>query len=210
MPPERLLQGVERYYTGKFVEHGASARGVDWNSPESQALRFRQLLRLHDGSPEPFTVVDYGCGYGALVPYLAAQGYDFTYRGFDLSAEMLAHARSTYADPPRVDFVGSLEALVPADYTVASGIFNVKLDVDDEAWRDYVLETIGTLAGLSTHGFAFNVLTSYSDADRMRPDLYYADPAFLFDLCKRRYSRNVALLHDYDLYEFTVLVRLTT
>jgi hypothetical protein len=26
-------------------------------------------------------------------------------------------------------------------------------------------------------------------------------------LCKRRFSRNVALLHDYDLYEFTVLVR---
>ena len=41
----------------------------------------------------------------------------------------------------------------------------------------------------------------------MRPDLYYADPCELFDRCKRRYSRNVALLHDYDLYEFTILVR---
>jgi hypothetical protein len=29
----------------------------------------------------------------------------------------------------------------------------------------------------------------------------------LFDLCKRRYSRNVALLHDYEIYEFTILVR---
>ncbi|REM56201.1 class I SAM-dependent methyltransferase, partial [Mycobacterium tuberculosis] len=48
---------------------------------------------------------------------------------------------------------------------------------------------------------------SYSDASKMRDDLYYADPCALFDLCKRRYSKSVALLHDYGLYEFTILVR---
>jgi hypothetical protein len=41
----------------------------------------------------------------------------------------------------------------------------------------------------------------------MRADLYYADPAQVFDYCKRRFSPNVALLHDYGLYEFTILVR---
>jgi hypothetical protein len=41
----------------------------------------------------------------------------------------------------------------------------------------------------------------------MRDDLYYADPCELFDHCKRQHSRNVALLHDYTLYEFTILVR---
>lgn len=40
----------------------------------------------------------------------------------------------------------------------------------------------------------------------MQDYLYYADPYALFDVCKR-YSNNVALLHDYDLYEFTMLVR---
>jgi hypothetical protein len=52
-----------------------------------------------------------------------------------------------------------------------------------------------------------NCLTGYSDDDKKRDYLYYADPCRLFDLCKRRYSRQVALLHDYGLYEFTVLVR---
>jgi hypothetical protein len=41
----------------------------------------------------------------------------------------------------------------------------------------------------------------------MQKHLYYADPCAIFDLCKRRYSRNVALLHDYGLYEFTIVVR---
>ena len=53
----------------------------------------------------------------------------------------------------------------------------------------------------------YNLLTKYSDKEFMQSYLYYADPCALFDLCKRRYSRHVALLHDYGLYEFTILVR---
>ena len=41
----------------------------------------------------------------------------------------------------------------------------------------------------------------------MQPRLFYADPARLFTHCKTRYARNVALLHDYGLYEFTLLIR---
>jgi hypothetical protein len=52
------------------------------------------------------------------------------------------------------------------------------------------------------------VLSLYSDPERRRPDLFYADPLFLFDYCKTRFSKAVALLHDYPLYEFTVLVRI--
>jgi hypothetical protein len=71
-----------------------------------------------------------------------------------------------------------------------------------------VLETLHKLALLSRRGFAFNALTAHADPDRMRSDLYYADPAELLDYCLRHYSRDVALRHDYPLYEFTVSVRL--
>jgi hypothetical protein len=64
------------------------------------------------------------------------------------------------------------------------------------------------MAELSRRGFAFNVLTKYSDPERMRPDLYYADPLFLFNYCKKSF-KSVALLHDYPLYEFTILVKAT-
>jgi hypothetical protein len=87
-------------------------------------------------------------------------------------------------------------------------VLNLKLDVDREAWTEYALETISKLRRVSTNAFAFNMLTSYSDPDRMRPDLYYGDPCFFFDHCKRSFSRDVALLHDYGAYEFTVIVRL--
>jgi SAM-dependent methyltransferase len=204
---QQVLRQTEAYYTQKVLEHGDTAQGVDWNSTASQQLRFTQLLRLVEGEPGLFSINDFGCGYGALVEYLQAHGYAFTYHGFDLSTEMVKRARERYGGLTHCHFSTSVEALSAADYTVASGIFNVKLDTNDAAWKEYMLATIDQVAALSTRGFAFNVLTKYSDPPRMRPHLYYADPCILFDHCQRRYSRWVALLHDYRLYEFTLLVK---
>ena len=89
-------------------------------------------------------------------------------------------------------------------------MLNVKQQASDAEWASYVHETIADLAALGARGFGFNALTLYSDADKRRPDLYYADPLELFDHCKRTYSRFVTLLHDYPLYEFTILVRRLT
>jgi SAM-dependent methyltransferase len=204
---QTLLRSVEAYYTAKVVEHGPTARGADWNSEFSQHLRFQQLLRVLENERGPFSVNDMGCGYGALAGYLHAHARTFHYQGFDLSPAMIRLAREQYGHFANCRFSHPPETLAPAHYTVASGIFNVKLATDIEQWRAYMLDTIDYLATLSTRGFAFNVLTSYADPDRMRPDLYYADPCFLFDYCQRRYSRWVAVLHDYGLYEFTVVVR---
>ena len=66
---ERILDPVQHYYDQKIQAHGATHRGVDWNSPESQRLRFIQLLKVIELS-QPFTINDYGCGYGALAAYL--------------------------------------------------------------------------------------------------------------------------------------------
>jgi SAM-dependent methyltransferase len=202
-----LLNNVCTYYTGRLAQHGATPRGVDWNSPESQQLRFEQLLRVCDRS-ESLVVGDYGCGYGALHDHLLCSGFDGGYRGFDLSPAMIECARQRCATGAHTRFATEECVLEDADYVVASGVFNVKLQTPLAEWEAYVYRTIDRIAAWSRRGFAFNALTSYSDPERMRVDLYYPNPCTLFDHCKRRFSRQVALLHDYGLYEFTILVRL--
>lgn len=199
-----VQQKVSEYYSGKVSAHGPVPRGVDWNSAESQRLRFDQLLKLCDSS-RPFTINDFGCGYGALASYMDELGFDFTYRGFDLSEHMLEHARALVT-LPNATFTSTIADLAPADYTVASGIFSVKLDVPDERWLSYAYDTLDTMAAISTKGFAFNMLTDMVDS--RRDDLYYADPSAIFEHCRRRFSRHVALLHDYPLWEFAIVVRL--
>jgi SAM-dependent methyltransferase len=196
---------TREYYEGKLREHGATPAGVDWNSLESQTLRFKELLKVCDQTG-PFSINDYGCGYGALVDYMIREGFTFSYSGFDLSKRMISVASELH-ELAFCRFVSDEHELAPADYTVASGIFNVKQQVGDRDWGRYVMETIASIGRLSEKGFAFNALTKYSDTDHMRPDLYYADPLSLFDFCKKNFSKFVALHHDYPLYEFTILVR---
>lgn len=206
MSSDRIRFRVQQYYDEKIQIHGTTPRGVDWNSPESQQMRFAQLLKLIDSS-RPFTINDFGCGYGALADYLQKAPHSFQYCGFDISHQMIVRADELHAGANHVAFVNHELELPEADYTVASGIFNVKLDTPGVEWEKYILETLKTIDALSKSGFAFNALTKYSDQEFMRPDLYYADPLFIFDYCKTNYSRFVTLLHDYPLYEFTILVR---
>ena len=201
-----LLRQTRQYYDGKLAEHGPTARGVDWNSEESQRLRFRELARLIEDDPDA-SVLDYGCGYGALRTYLRERGHRGPYIGFDISQRMIDAARAGNADEG-ARFVADRDALERVDYTLASGIFNVKQATSDEQWKAYVLDTIEDLSRVSQRGFAFNALSLYSDPEKRRTDLYYADPLELFEHCARRISRFVSLLHDTPLYEFTILVRL--
>jgi SAM-dependent methyltransferase len=203
---EGLLHQVSTYYTSTLTAHGVTPRGADWSSVESQELRFAQLLRLCEGVPS-LSINDIGCGYGALVSYLDSLGKDFRYFGVDVSPAMIEAAKALHGRHHNCHFAVASTLRRTADFSVASGIFNVKLGTSSETWLEYILATLNSMAEHSLRGFAFNCLTKYSDRDRIKDYLYYADPAFLFDYCKTHFSRNVALLHDYGLYEFTMIVR---
>jgi SAM-dependent methyltransferase len=149
----------------------------------------------------PGSLIDYGCGYGALVEHLESSE---SYVGFDVSEEMVTAARAAHSG---VHFTTADAELEPADYVVASGIFNVRAGASEASWPAYIERTLDRMDALARRGFSFNMLTKYSDPPLMRPELHYADPLRWFDHCKRRYARNVALLHDYGLYEFTIIVR---
>jgi SAM-dependent methyltransferase len=205
MSKETNLDQIKSYFDQRIREHGASPLGSDWNSDMAQNIRFDQLLKLIE--MQSFSLLDYGCGYGALVDYLMLKGFDARYLGFDMLEKAIEIAREVHRGQTYVTFSSSKEQLPVCDYVVASGIFNIRGDYSFDEWTEYTLSILDEFNKLSQRGFASNFLTKYSDADKMRPDLYYADPLFIFDYCKRNYSRNVALLHDYKIYDFTIIVR---
>ncbi len=208
MSLDETLRKLHDYFASKLDQFGVTPKGVDYNSPEAQVVRFEQLVKVIDPS-RPFTVVDYGCGYGAMFDFLHAKGWQFEYWGVDIVEKMVLAGRELHKDFPNAHFTVDENEVPVADYLLAGAIFNIKLDASYEDWRDFTLRTLQTMNRLCTKGFSFNMLTKYSDPERMaqRPDLYYGDPLFYFDYCKRNFARNVALLHDYGLYDFTILVR---
>jgi len=200
------LKNIRDYFKEKFEKFGATPLGEDWNSVESQVIRFDQLIRVIDAS-QPYSIIDYGCGYGALYEYLRSLNHTFTYQGVDILEEAVLRAKELYGRLRNCEFITNEQDLVPADFVVESGIFNIKLEADYDNWTSHVLTTLNKMNNLAKKGFSFNCLTNYSDTEYMRSDLYYADPCLLFDYCKVNFSKNVALLHDYKLYDFTIIVR---
>jgi len=204
---EIILSILNQYYTEKLRQFGNTPQGVDWNGIKSQELRFDKLLNIVNQWDKPFSINDFGCGYGYLYEYIVKKyNLKIEYFGTDISEKMIEEAKKLYPYE-HCHFIQSNQCEKIADYTVSSGIFNLKLDFAKDMWLDYILQNLKYLNNSCKKGFAFNCLTKYSDKEYMRPNLYYADPCFLFDYCKTKFSKNVALLHDYGLYEFTILVK---
>lgn len=201
----KILKQVSDYYTTKIKQFGSTPQGVDWNSVESQKLRFEILSNLIKEEGH-FSILDFGCGFGSMFDYFDTKYNSFQYIGFDVSEEMIIAALEKFPEKEYAKWTTSLP-IEKADYVIASGIFNVKLENTAEDWLNYVLETIKKMDESANKGFSFNVLTKYSDREYMKEYLYYADPLYLFDYCKKYFSKNVALLHDYNLYEFSIIVR---
>ena len=195
------------YFETTLKKFGHTPKGVDWNSDISQNLRFQQLVKVIDAN-NPFSILDYGCGYGALLDYLIDNKYSFSkYIGYDISEKMIEASRLLYSQIESASFVTNLEEKIKVDYAVASGVFNMKLETPDDAWTEYVMSCLDKINKVTEKGFAITFLTKYSDKEKMRGDLYYADPCFLFDYSKKNYAKNVAILHDYGVYDFTLIVR---
>lgn len=207
MDEQAIIEKNSQYFLRTLQEHGATPKGVDYNSEQSQEIRFQQLIRMVDSS-QSYSLIDYGCGYGGMFAYLLKMKHSLIYYGYDLLEPMVTAGKALYEGYTNCHFTAHESDLSTMDYVVESGIFNYKFpEFQTEDWTGYILKTLQKMFSLAEKGMAFNMLTSYSDADRKRPNLYYGDPCFFFDYCKCNFSRNVALLHDYELYDFTILVK---
>ena len=199
------LAPIADLYRSSLARHGPTPPGAGWRTLDTQELRFERLATVLEPAEGGLTVNDVGCGYGAFFEYLASRGIELArYHGYDIAEEMLSAARERLPDDV-CELVHADRATLEADYSFASGIFNVRLDQDEESWSDYVRGAVRNLAEHSRAGFAFNLLSTY--CDYREPHLYYGDPLEWFDWCKREVTPRVSVLHDYPLFEWTIVGR---
>jgi SAM-dependent methyltransferase len=209
-PLAALYAGIDRYYSHKVNIHGPTPAGVDWPCLPTQELRFEQLLRV-SGLHAPFSLNDIGCGYGALLAFLAKRHQHAArvdYLGVDLSAAMVAQARLLWRKRPLTDFLAANASPRVADYSVASGIFNVKLNQPRALWETFIARTLADMRSNSRVGFAVNFLAPLAESEMDPPELYRAAPERWQRHCEQVLGATVEVLQAYGLQEeYTLLVR---
>lgn len=189
------LTAVRAHYAAKLSENGHTPQGVDWKDEAAQMDRLNALcLLFHDD--EGFTLNDWGCGYGRLV-WMTKHA---RYYGYDIVEQELT----------RGGFFLSAKPTKMADYTVASGLFNV---MEPGIERDYwLMNYLWNFNKWSTKGFAFNML--HARANRKETGLFYADPFEIVEAVKQvgiqaddDISRwRFSILQHYSPWDFTILV----
>lgn len=203
------LKKIEQLYSTNIKQYGTCSKSVGWRDWHSHRLRFQKLVQVVDSTNNTrgITVNDYGCGYGAMFIFLVNEsGIRIkSYHGYDISSDMLKQASQLIRDR-RAHFVLGNKITRVADYSFVSGTFNVRFCASNYRWKNFIIRTINDMARKSTKGFAFNLLSTY--VDWKAEHLYYGDPLYFFDYCKRNISRYVVLVHDYPLYEWTILVKM--
>ncbi len=202
------IESASRFFENKFEEFGESPKGVDWSTAESQDVRLKVLLKIIDYTLNGISIADIGCGYGRAVD-LMQKTSDIKYFGYEIVESFVLNNRSKFSGMESVQFskIDSIQEISTHDFTIASGVFNKKFDLSDSDFLDYIKESLFSISSKSTRAFSVNFLSGYSDKDKRRDDLYYADPLHLFDFLKRNVSSHVSLIHDYGLWDFALLVQ---
>ena len=199
------LSKIKSLYDSNIEKYGVDSMSVGWNDKESQILRFDRLMHSLHLYDDLFSINELGCGYGELFKYLEYSGLKITrFDGYDISEAMVVAANEYISsDIAKFHTKGLIDH--KRDFSVASGIFNVSLDIDKAQWKEHILRTIENMWEFSDKGIAFNMLTSY--VDREDEGLFYGDPLYYFNFCKTKLSKYVTLTHDYPLWEWTIAVR---
>lgn len=173
---------------------------VGWSTRQTQHIRFAKLNEI--GCLEHSSLLDVGCGVGDYWAYLHASDPTVKYTGIDLNPRMILLAKKKY--PEGVFLHDSLEKVEQKyDYLMSSGAFNLALE-DNPA---YLKEMIRKMVRAARKGVAFNALSQYAPYRMRYRDLYYYNPAEVFDFCRQNWEC-VNLRHDYLSNDFTIHIKL--
>jgi hypothetical protein len=195
---------IDSYYSKKFSEFGPSPKGVDWNGIESQHARFEILVK-HLQIKKDSTFLDFGCGYGELFTFLSDRDDSLRYLGYDIVQTSIDTAKSIHKNP-NANFVTTLPQLLAWDYVLMSGVFNVKGEVDQVEWGDYVITKINSLLPKAVKGISFNMLTTFNDVHLRKEHLFYIDPMELLSKLDISPPWTIILDHSYPMWEYTVTI----
>lgn len=128
---------AEAFY-GALAGHPDGARRVGWESRAAHVMRQRAILEALAPVAELTSIVDAGCGEGALLAALRAAGFTGRYRGEDVLAAPIVRAREAASADEEADFavLDSLaddpaSARPSAQAVVCSGTLNTESGAPD-------------------------------------------------------------------------------
>ena len=182
------------YYDDCATHITDDARAMGWSSKFNQMLRFDIMLYLVDMTN--MSVLDVGCGDGALFHYLSDQNINTEYKGIDVSKKMVQRAQARHPGI-NVRHANFFDVQENYDVVISSG----SLSMCDGDPMDYLSAAIDHLFSVSNSHLVFNLLSDHAPAKSDKFNRYH--PTSVLDFCFKK-TPYVTLHHGYLPNDFTI------
>jgi 2-polyprenyl-3-methyl-5-hydroxy-6-metoxy-1,4-benzoquinol methylase len=214
---DKITSLLKDYHREVFLEHGATARGVDWNDETEVLLRYDKMLKVIDmdfyGGAEIPTILDVGCGWGGMAKRARDTGAKVSIFGIDVVEEMIGYANKEFPEHcfKALD-VFNIQEPEMCDFVVCNAILTQKHRISIPEMEQFTKRLIKKMFTLCRHGIAFNLMSTR--VNYTVDNLYYQNPVEILSWLLTDVSPRVVLDHGYSslvsgkgkYYDFTVYV----
>lgn len=201
---------VHDLYTQLWNEHGATSAGVGWGSEPEHAARLSLAAEEALKTAGDISVLDVGCGYGGLIPWLnprgswstvGQQGEVKSYTGLDMNAEVIDYLEKPGRFASAL-FPVRLRQMDVIEYAGVKGIpHTVVVGIGVLAWYDYATAThmLEAMWKLTDFCLVFTVNTKTSIG---------LTPQNVMGVLKSLGVNHYRMLHDYGVeYDYMFVCR---
>lgn len=185
-------------YKKSYEKYKGGIQSLQWLSYASAAKRFKQLVG--DFSLDGKTILDVGCGFGDLIPFISNHAQTFTYTGVDLVDEFVQESRKRYPEHSFevLDFFSN-PVTVRYDVVFCCGALNSAMDS-----VDIRKEKISRLFDSAREVLAFNMAGGIDVVNESKK-IYYANSQEILNYCMS-ITPKVIFKQHYHTKDFTIIM----
>lgn len=196
-----MLQKKIKGYQKRFKKYGVDPRALQYWSRKWADLRYRQLVE--DIDFEGKTILDVGCGFADIIPFISKKAKHFQYTGADLVPEFIEVCKQKYPKHKFLvrDYFGK-PLRKSFDIVISSGTLNANIKDPYE----YRKKAIKTMFNHAKEVAAFNMAGAHPQPKNMKSNrVYYADSERIIKYCSTL-SKNIIVRNDYLKRDFTIVM----
>lgn len=194
---------VRERFSARLQVYGRDPRTLGWGSsldPEQRLESFsREIL-----SASAKSIVDVGCGYGALLSHLGKIGWKGTYHGVDIVTQLLDlvepidginHSTSAASCDDDLSDLGMF------DVSVASGVFNYEVASGNV---EFIQASLSSMWLITRKRLVVDFMSTHVDWRHVGS--WHMDPELALRLGQDLPDGSPTLRDDYASYEFMLIV----
>ena len=174
---------------------------LQWQTRAAARTRYKNLVCNIDFKRK--SVLDVGCGFGDIIPFIKKRAQIFSYTGVDLVPEFIDFAKNKY---PNFEFIERDYFTRPLkkkfDIIITCGTLNSNIKNSLE----YRQKAIQTMFGHASELVAFNMAGGYPQPKNARKNrVYYVDSHQIFKFCQSL-TPKIIFRHHYRFNDFTIVM----